>query len=202
MSSIRQLPSGNYRVLIRIKGSRAFSRTFSSLDEANHFSSYAEDMVRKGINIDLAYIDENITARSLEMIAKFLWKNYKNRVVFRARSKGINAILTEEDVSRIVVRSNGRCEVTNVRLVPSTDGLFGEDIKNSNPFMPSIDRIDSSRGYEPRNVRVVCYAANLAMNRWGEHVLSILSHGYVNSGFKAHEDLLVAEHIFNKIKSR
>lgn len=35
------------------------------------------------------------------------------------------------------------------------------------PFAPSLDRIDSSRGYERDNVRLVCVIVNLAMNEWG-----------------------------------
>ncbi len=36
-----------------------------------------------------------------------------------------------------------------------------------NPFAPSLDRIDSSKGYEEGNVRIVCLMVNLAMNTWG-----------------------------------
>lgn len=45
------------------------------------------------------------------------------------------------------------------------------------PFSPSIDRIDSERGYEAGNVRLVCNAINLLMNVWGDKVFDrIASH--------------------------
>lgn len=36
--------------------------------------------------------------------------------------------------------------------------------------MPSIDRIDTTRGYTPDNVRLVCAAVNLALNQFGEGI--------------------------------
>jgi hypothetical protein len=47
------------------------------------------------------------------------------------------------------------------------------------PYAPSLDRIDSSKGYTKRNTRVVCYAANAAMNEWGENTLRRVASGYV-----------------------
>jgi len=49
------------------------------------------------------------------------------------------------------------------------------------PFAPSLDRIDSVKGYEKDNVRVVCYAANAAMNEWGEDVLRVVATSYVKN---------------------
>ena len=43
--------------------------------------------------------------------------------------------------------------------------------RRENPWAPSIDRIDNSKGYEAGNVRMVCVAANFAMNAWGEEAL-------------------------------
>jgi hypothetical protein len=36
---------------------------------------------------------------------------------------------------------------------------------------PTLDRIDASKGYTYDNVRVVCYAMNVALNKWGEDIL-------------------------------
>lgn len=38
------------------------------------------------------------------------------------------------------------------------------------PFAPSIDRMDSDRGYTTTNTRLVCVAVNFGMNQWGEGV--------------------------------
>jgi hypothetical protein len=61
-----------------------------------------------------------------------------------------------------LVREHTRCAVTGVAF---------EFEGKRNPFRPSLDRIDSSRGYEPGNVRLVTLAANLAMSNWGDETL-------------------------------
>jgi hypothetical protein len=60
-----------------------------------------------------------------------------------------------------------RCAVTGVEFT------FNDTPKD--PWQPSIDRIDSGRGYHLDNVRLVCLIANLAMNRWGEDTLRALA---------------------------
>lgn len=35
------------------------------------------------------------------------------------------------------------------------------------PYAPSIDRIDSDKGYVPGNIRVICYILNVGMNQFG-----------------------------------
>lgn len=45
------------------------------------------------------------------------------------------------------------------------------------PLSPSLDRIDSQRGYEPGNVRFVCWAVNNGMNEWGlDTYLEVATH--------------------------
>lgn len=55
------------------------------------------------------------------------------------------------------------------------------------PFMPSIDRTNSAKGYTAGNCRLVCVAANFAMNEWGQGVLHKLAVAYVK-----HHNLLGA----------
>jgi hypothetical protein len=43
------------------------------------------------------------------------------------------------------------------------------------PFAPSLDRIDSARGYHRGNVRLVCCAVNYLMNEWGDEVFHRLA---------------------------
>ena len=54
------------------------------------------------------------------------------------------------------------------------------------PFAPSLDRIDSSKGYVRGNVRLVCMAANFALNQWGDDILRRLAHGVVETERKIH----------------
>lgn len=81
-----------------------------------------------------------------------------------ARKKNLEFDLDSIDIVRRI--ESGRCEVTGLR--------FELDGGARNPWQPSIDRIDASRGYTRDNVRVVVWIYNAACNIWGEAPLKRL----------------------------
>lgn len=82
------------------------------------------------------------TCRS-DDIARLLLKSSR----YRAKRGGLRHTLTLADIYVPV-----RCPVLGLRLTPST-GRAG-------PNSPSLDRIDSRKGYVPGNVIVVSWRAN------------------------------------------
>jgi hypothetical protein len=93
----------------------------------------------------------------------------------RTRARGSEgAGLTPREIADLLLRSRGRCEVTGIAFQRGRPARA-----RSSPFLHSIDRIDSSRGYEAWNCRVVCYAVNVAMNSWGEEVFAKIATGWV-----------------------
>lgn len=72
----------------------------------------------------------------------------------RAELKGMEFSLTQEWVRREIEK--GVCIVTKLPfdLEPNSDGHF-------NPYAPSLDRKDKSKGYTEDNVQVVCWAYNV-----------------------------------------
>lgn len=78
----------------------------------------------------------------------------------RAGTRRVLWTLTRSEFAAVVARSDGFCEVSGLPL-SLTIG------KQKGPYGPSIDRINSSAGYTPRNVRIVCAAVNCALNSWG-----------------------------------
>ena len=87
-----------------------------------------------------------------------------------AAARGLVFELSHEDVSALVVNSRGRCSVTGISL-SNERGEMPQGRRMRRPWAPSIDRMDSQRGYEIGNCRIVCCAANYAMSQWGEEVL-------------------------------
>jgi len=71
--------------------------------------------------------------------------------------------LTIEAFADLIAKSNGRCAVTGVQM-----DMVSPNTVARVPLAPSLDRIDSRRGYVPDNVRLVCMVVNLAMSEWGE----------------------------------
>lgn len=91
----------------------------------------------------------------------------------RAAKKKIPFTLIYDDLLHIARRSNGKCEVTGARF-----SLWKPSGARASPFAPSVDRIDWRKGYEIKNCRLVCYAANLAMSQWGVGPLEIMLAAY------------------------
>ena len=75
---------------------------------------------------------------------------------FRAKKKGLEFTITTADIDPKI--KYGLCELTGIRF----------NLKNGKTWdSPSIDRIDSSKGYTKDNVRVVLYCVNVMANTWG-----------------------------------
>ena len=90
----------------------------------------------------------------------------------RAKKAGIPFDLSMQDVEVLLAMSKSRCAVTGHEF---SFGRYGNTLKR--PFVPSIDRIDSSRGYTISNCRIVCSITNIAMNAWGDAPLRSLISG-------------------------
>lgn len=76
----------------------------------------------------------------------------------RAKQKGLEFTLTKE-----WVKSRGsNCELSGLPFRPEYDGVH-----DRNPFAPSVDRIDSSKGYTPENSRLIFSCLNMGLGQWG-----------------------------------
>lgn len=112
----------------------------------------------------------------LEPVAKSMLAGMRHR----AKKKGILCTLEKGDVLGLLTASQGECAVTGVPLDIDTKINGGR----VSPWMPSIDRIDSRKGYVSGNCRIVCYQANLAMSQFGEAALELMLHYYAKRKFK------------------
>lgn len=91
----------------------------------------------------------------------------------RSRERLQENNLTTEFLIELAERDKWRCSVTGVKY-----DLRQLNKNHGRPFAPSIDRINPSFGYTTDNVRLVCVAANYAMNQWGQSVLDIMLSSY------------------------
>ncbi len=85
------------------------------------------------------------------------WLVVLSKAEIRAKRKGLLFSLRQEDIQPQL--DAGVCEVTGVPF----------DMKSSARQWntPSLDRIDSSKGYVKSNVRMVCWAVNAMAGEWG-----------------------------------
>lgn len=95
-------------------------------------------------------------------------KCYDGAVSRVQRSNWSNkTVMAVEEFDQIIARADGRCEVTGILFT----WVKADDCR-SNPWGPSLDRIDCSRAYELDNCRLVCTAVNIALSDFGEEVLT------------------------------
>lgn len=91
--------------------------------------------------------------------ARSLWSQLKGNASTRKR------VVTLEYSQFLELLKPMTCSVTGHALSWTWEG------KGDNPWAPSIDRIDCSKGYEPGNVRAVCWAYNIARRNWPDSVV-------------------------------
>jgi len=107
---------------------------------------------------------EAVRKSSPHETAKMLMKS----VIKNAKPRGLSVEITESDICDALERAGGRCEVTGIAFSATEE----EEVsgKRRRMWLPSLDRIDSRRGYETDNIRVVCSAVNVAMSNFGDHL--------------------------------
>lgn len=88
-----------------------------------------------------------------------LFSRLKGNAGFHSR----NMTLTLEQVEQIIAPMV--CSVTGHPLAWEWTG------QGDNPWGPSIDRIDCTKGYDFDNVRLVCWAYNIARRNWPDEIV-------------------------------
>lgn len=90
----------------------------------------------------------------------------------RASLKNLPFSLNMPKMLALAAESGGYCAVSSVQF-------SGERLGARRPLMPSLDRIDSSGGYELHNCRLVCVVVNYAISDFGEGPLRIVARAIV-----------------------
>jgi hypothetical protein len=89
----------------------------------------------------------------------------------RALKLNIEFTLVFDDVYPAIVA--GRCQATDLPF-----DLTQSNVR-VNPWAPSVDRRDGSKGYTKDNIQIVCWAYNAAKNGWGDDVLLKLARAII-----------------------
>lgn len=111
-------------------------------------------------------------------------ESYAMRVMSKARGRaverGIDFLITKDDMRAMLLRSGGKCEVTKIPF----DNNYRPAGSRARPYAVSIDRIDSGKPYTPDNCRLVCVAVNYALGEWGMPILMQISKAICMSATK------------------
>lgn len=109
--------------------------------------------------------------RSLNSRLGFVLSSAKSR----AKDKNLEFDLDLDFLKRLAESNNNRCVLTDLEfcLEPPKKGF------RVNPKAPSIDRIDSKKGYTKDNVRLVLTCVNIALSNFGQDFLTEWAIAYV-----------------------
>lgn len=98
------------------------------------------------------------------------------RLLYRAKRRAKeNGLEITIDKHWILSRLFGTCELTGLEF--SREALPSS---MANAMAPSIDRIDSNKGYTPNNCRLVLWCVNRALGVEGEYFLYKWAKAFVN----------------------
>lgn len=86
----------------------------------------------------------------------------------RARNNKLPYELSKDFLVHLFKKQEGKCALTKMdfKLLPEKT----IESEKRRPFIPSIDRISSNKGYTKENVRIVWLAVNMALFTWGDSV--------------------------------
>ena len=79
----------------------------------------------------------------------------------RCQKKGLTRTITLDHLLVLWDLQEGKCAITGWSMSVNTTGL-------KDPYLLSLDRIDGEKGYDPGNVRLVCWMVNKAISSWGQ----------------------------------
>lgn len=109
--------------------------------------------------------DQDCLPESLIPVPDNFYEKLFRQVVKNSRPRKISVEITADDIKEMLERAKGKCELTRVTF--NMQKISGQRIR---PWIPSVDRIDSKKGYSFDNCRIICAAANVALNQFGEYI--------------------------------
>lgn len=116
--------------------------------------------------------------------SKGLLSQWISNIKNRTKKKGWQFDITTEFIRELYSKQNGKCAVTKIPFTFNPIKHRSHRGRHKDPFSPSIDRIDSSRGYTKDNIRLVCVIVNLALNEFGDQIFSKMCTEFVSNANK------------------
>lgn len=81
---------------------------------------------------------------------------WQNTLINDSKNRKLENNLAVDDINEMFNKQDGLCYWFKIPLIPSKD--------KKHPQQPSLDRLDSSKGYTRDNVVLCCYSANIGRN--------------------------------------
>lgn len=102
---------------------------------------------------------DRASARRVDHVLK-VYELY-NGAKFRAKTKNLPFDLTQDFLLDLWNKQEGKC------LICKRVFEWGSSTTRTSRLAPTVDRIDSTKGYTQDNIRLVTFHVNVAINQWG-----------------------------------
>lgn len=172
--------NGKIFVQIRRKGFPLICKTFKNLSDAEDFAKDKEQSMSDEIN---AF--NTTTASHTFPISNLELRQIYYRTKKRSNISGIAHTLTQSEFMELFSKTEGKCAISGLHF----SGGRPDNVR-VRPYFPSLDRIDSSKGYTKDNVRFVSTAVNIALSDWGEDILRNIAFGIASTAILSYQSNL------------
>lgn len=108
------------------------------------------------------------TDHHMASITRYVVQDAMHRAKERARVYKLPFNLTADSMKEMLDRQHYCCAITGIAFDLKRTG--NRAMPSRLPFRPSVDRIEPAKGYVIENVRLLCFAANMAIADWGDDV--------------------------------
>lgn len=89
-----------------------------------------------------------------------IYGSYEQYFLVQLKRRDRIKTLSLNDCLEMLKNQNGKCALTGLSFV----------LEPKNPYLPTLDRIESGGSYTKENVRLVCNAANSFRNKWSDKI--------------------------------
>lgn len=118
---------------------------------------------------------KNYRDRNRKKIAEWWKKSPRGRfgvlLQLALKRRVTKAPITIDELMELWVRQRGTCLLSGLKMTWNQG--------KTEPTSLSIDRIDSNKGYEKGNVRLVCYQVNAFRNRWSDEQMIAMARAII-----------------------
>lgn len=164
-------------------GGRAMVRLGSTLEEAQAFFADAHRKVSFGIHSGVTGAVNNRLVRQAQWSQIWLYNEsccipltFLQHIYTTARigaeARNISFDLSPFALVKLAMKAKGECMLTGIPWDFTTSNERGKRL-----WRPSLDRIDSMKGYTEENCRLIAAAVNIALSDFGEETLAKIAVG-------------------------
>lgn len=121
---------------------------------------------------ELKYRQSRYYSSDLKNIISITYSNVKGR----AKQYSLQFDLDKEFLLDLIKVQEQKCALTGLDFKYDPENV---EVAHKRPFAPSLDRIDSTKGYTKDNVRFVCIIVNFALSEFGDKAFDKMCRAYM-----------------------